>query len=159
MVGVVYEPYRDEMFSAIRGSGAFLNGTKRLHVSREVDIGAALFAYGLHNTQRVCRVMVKGLGAMSEISRGCRSLGSAATHLAYVAAGRFTGFWELDLSSWDLAAGSLLVAEAGGLVTDTRGEPYTLLTRDCLATNGAAAVHRGALEVLSGARADRVGEF
>lgn len=64
--------------------------------------------------------MITGLGAMSEVSRGCRSLGSAAVHLAYVAAGRFTGFWELDLSSWDLAAGSLLGEYTGVLVGITR---------------------------------------
>ncbi len=100
--------------------------------------------------------MITGLRAMSKTTRGCRSLGSAATHLAYVAAGRFTGFWELDLSSWDLAAGSLLVQEAGGYVTDTRGKPYTLLTRDCLATNGSPAIHEGALTALASSHADRV---
>lgn len=144
------------MFTAIRGCGAFLNGTTRLRVSPEPALGSALFAYGLHSTRRVCRVMVTGLGAMSEVTRGCRSLGSAAAHLAYVAAGRFTGFWELDLSSWDLAAGALLVKEAGGVVTDTRGAPYSLLTRDCLATNGAPDVHGGALKALAAAKAESV---
>jgi myo-inositol-1(or 4)-monophosphatase len=155
VVGVIYEPYRDEMFTAIRGQGAFLNGSTRLHVSTETSMGSALFAYGLHNTKHVCQVMIKGLSSMSDVTRGCRSLGSAATHLAYVAAGRFTGFWELDLSSWDLAAGSLLVQEAGGIVTDTRGAPYTLQTRDCLATNG-APIHDGALAALVAVHADRI---
>ena len=77
---------------------------------------------------------------------------------AYVSAGRFTAFWELDLSSWDIAAGALLVAEAGGRVTDTRGAPYSLLTRDVFASNGAGAVHEGALAALAAVRADRLSE-
>ena len=100
--------------------------------------------------------MLDGVRAVTDVSRGARSLGSAALHLAYVSAGRFTGFWELDLSSWDLAAGSLLVAEAGGAVTDTRGAPYDLTTRDVLATNGRETVHAGVLAALATAKADRV---
>jgi myo-inositol-1(or 4)-monophosphatase len=132
-----------------------------IEVGRRRALTAVLLLCGtLHmllcSAPQVCRVMITGLGAMSEVTRGCRSLGSAATHLAYVAAGRFTGFWELDLSSWDLAAGSLLVQEAGGIVTDTRGRPYSLLTRDCLATNGASGIHAGAIAALAAANADRV---
>jgi myo-inositol-1(or 4)-monophosphatase len=139
----------------VRGQGARLNGAP-IRVSPEADMRRALWAYGLHNTLDVAHVMLKGVRALVDASRGARSFGSAATHLAYVAAGRFTGFTELDLSSWDLAAGSLLVEEAGGRVTDTRGGPFSLLVRDVLASNGASAVHDGALAALAAAGADRV---
>lgn len=155
VVGVVYEPYRDELFTAVRGRGAFLNGTTRLHVADETELKRSLWAFGLHHTQHVCRTMVRGMGAIADISRGCRTLGSAALHLAYVAAGRLTGFWELDLSSWDISAGSLLVQEAGGVVTDTRGEAYTLRTRDVFATNGAEGIHKPALAALAAVNAHR----
>jgi myo-inositol-1(or 4)-monophosphatase len=87
--------------------------------------------------------MLESVQSLVKDVRAVRSLGSACLHLAWTAAGRCTGFWELDLNAWDLAAGALLVAEAGGRVTDTRGEAYTLSTRDMLATNGAPAVHDG----------------
>lgn len=99
--------------------------------------------------------MLRGVGVIADLSRGVRSFGSAALHLSYTACGRLTGFWELDLSSWDIAAGSLLVTEAGGKVTDTRGEPYTLATRDVFASNGARDVHERALEALATAKAVR----
>lgn len=93
--------------------------------------------------------MVRGVDAVTAISRGCRSLGSAALHLSYTACGRLTGFWELDLSAWDITAGSLIVQEAGGKVTDTRGADYTLRTRDVFASNGAEGVHGAVLTALA----------
>lgn len=153
--GVIYEPARDELFTAMKGHGAFLNGTTPLHVSPAEKMVEAVWAFGTHHTQHVARTMLRGVGALSAVCRTVRSFGSAALHLAYVAAGRLTGFTELDLSSWDVSAGSLIVMEAGGKVTDTRGEPYTLLTRDTFATNGAPEVHDGGLAALRSVDAHR----
>lgn len=155
VVGVVFEPYRNELFTAVRGRGARLNGAA-LAVSADGALSRAFFSYGLNTSRAIAHAMLDGVRAITDVSRGARCLGSAALHLAYVAAGRFTGFWELGLSAWDIAAGSLLVTEAGGAVTDTRGAPYSLLTRDVLATNGAPAVHDGVLAALAAAHADRV---
>jgi myo-inositol-1(or 4)-monophosphatase len=155
VVGVIYEPYRDEMFSGVLGGGATLNG-RPVAVAKEAALSKALFGYGLHHTHDVGGVMCRGLDAVMRVSRGCRSLGSAALHLAYVSCGRLTGFWELDLSSWDVAAGSLLVTEAGGRVTDTRGAPYTLRTRDTFASNGSDEVHEGLLKAIASVGADSV---
>jgi len=154
VVAVIYNPYLDELFTAVHGKGAFVNG-QRMRVADTASLKAGLLAAGFHHTPHVASTMVRGVAAMLPAARGVRSFGSAALHLAYTAMGRLTGFWELDLSSWDIAAGALLVAEAGGRVTDTRGGAYTLAVRDVLATNGAPGVHDAVLAVLAGARADR----
>jgi myo-inositol-1(or 4)-monophosphatase len=93
--------------------------------------------------------MFRAAAAVAEDARGLRSLGSAALQLAWVAAGRSEGFWELDLNAWDISAASLLIEEAGGRVTDTRGKPYTLRTRDILGTCGAPGVHDRILKHLA----------
>ena len=156
VVGVVHNPYRRETFAATRGGGAWLNGARRLAVSPAVHMASALWAYGLGNNPRCARRMLAGVGALIDASRGASSLGSAALHLASVAAGRFEGFFELDLASWDICAGALLVAEAGGRVTDMRGRAYCLLTRDVYATCGAQGVHEEGLRLLAEAHADRL---
>lgn len=147
VVGCILDPYRNELFTAIRGQGAKKNG-EPMRVSAETDLKRALFGFGTHTLKTVRETMLRGVAAVGDVSRGVRSFGSAALHLSWVACGRLTGFWELDLSSWDLAAGSLLVEEAGGRCADTRGHPYTLRTRDMFATNGAPDIHEGALEAL-----------
>jgi len=152
-VACIYEPYRDELFTAVRGRGALLNGAP-ISASKEPSFARAMLAYGLGSSPRVAHVMLRAIGAVQEGSRGQRSLGSAALQLAYVAAGRFDAFFEVDLSSWDVAAGALLVAEAGGRMTDTRGAPFTLRTRDTLASNGAEGVHGGLLRCIADAKAD-----
>ena len=152
-VACVYEPYRDELFTAVRGRGASLNGA-RMAVSPEPDFSRALLAYGLGSSPRVAAVMLRAVAAVQTGSRGQRSLGSAALHLAYVSCGRFTAFWETDLSSWDVSAGALLVQEAGGRVGDTRGAPFTLRTRDIVASNGAEGVHGGLLACIREAHAE-----
>ena len=154
MVGVIYEPYRDDLFTAVRGRGARRNG-EPIAVSPDAAMRNAVFGFGTHHTPHVCSAMLRGVGAVAPRCRGVRSFGSAALHLAYTACGRLTGFWELDLSSWDIAAGSLLVTEAGGRVTDTRGEAYTLTTRDVFASNGADDVHGALLATLAAAGAVR----
>ena len=153
-IGVIYEPYRNELFTAIRGQGAFLNLVTKLSVSTETLLINSVLGFGLGSSSRVASTMIKGLSALEPITRGQRALGSAALHLAYVAAGRLTVFYECDLSSWDLSAGSLLVREAGGKVTDTRGIEYTLSTRDILASNGGLNIHNQIVDLLVQVGAD-----
>lgn len=155
VVAVIYDPYRDELFSAVRGRGAHCNG-ERMRISSTPSLSTALFAVGFHSRADVAAAMVRASTALLGACRGIRCLGSAALHLAYVARGAFTGFFELDLNSWDLAAGSLLVEEAGGRMSDSRGVAYTLATRDCYATNGAEGVHAAGLALLAGAGANAV---
>lgn len=156
VVGVIYNPHANELFTAIGGRGAFCNGD-RIHVaSHTAALSGALLGVGFHSVPIVAETMVKGVAAMLKASRGVRCVGSAALHLANTAAGRLTGFWELDLSSWDVAAGALLVAEAGGRVTDTRGGEFTLLTRDMWASCGQPGVHEEFMRVLDAAGAARL---
>ena len=154
-VAVVFDPYRDELFSAVRGRGAALNGAP-LRVAPAADLGQALFSVGFHSSEAVGATMMRGAAALLRRVRGIRNLGSAALHLAYVAAGRLTGFWEADLNSWDLAAGVLLITEAGGRVTDMRGGVYSLATRDVFATCGTPGVHDAGLAILAAADAHNV---
>lgn len=135
IVGVVYDPSRDELFIAERGKGAYVHGRK-IETSQEATLGTSLLATGFpaeHLTALPANL--REIGAIAPKVRNLRSSGSAALHLAYVAAGRLSGFWEHNLSAWDIAAGSLLVEEAGGRVSDLAGEPYHLGVRDIVATN------------------------
>ncbi len=134
--GAIYDPNRNELFTAQRGKGAFLNG-KPIHVSKQANPKKALFATGFpynvdENPDRVIEQFV------SFLKQGLllRRLGSAALDLAYVACGRFDGFWEAGLSPWDSAAGHLLVREAGGRVTHYDGEEYGIYRKSIIATNG-----------------------
>ncbi|CAH1218799.1 Inositol-1-monophosphatase [Paenibacillus plantiphilus] len=136
IVGVVYDPMRDELFVAEKGKGAYVHG-KRMQVSEEAALGESLLATGFPADQQFALPLnMKGLQALVPQVRNIRSGGSAALHMAYLAAGRLSGFWEIGLNSWDLAAGALLVAESGGRVTDTKGRPYDLGVRHVVASNG-----------------------
>jgi len=135
-VGVVYDPLRDELYEAVRGGGARRNG-RAIRVSQAATVQRALlatgFAYDVHdsaddNLDRLVRA-VKHAG-------GVRRDGSAAIDLCYVACGRFDGYWELKLHPWDVAAGILLVEEAGGRVSDLAGGPAPASGREILASNG-----------------------
>lgn len=148
--GVVYDPNLEELFTTERGGGAFLNG-KRLQVSAICTLSDALLATGFpndvagtehNNLEYFTRFMTR--------AQGVRRPGSAALDLCYVAAGRFDGFWELKLSPWDMAAGSLMVTEAGGLVTDLLGGPHRLSNPRIVASNG--LLHEEMLRVLAMAR-------
>ncbi len=108
-----------------------------MSVSKDAKLSDSLIATGFPaGTHSTLPVNMRGLQALAPKVRNVRVVGSAALHLAYVAAGRLSGFWEIGLNSWDIAAGALLVREAGGEVTDTLGRPYTLPVRHVLATNG-----------------------
>lgn len=133
--GVVYDPVRDELFTASRGTGAQLNG-HRIRVSQQKNMGQALISTGFPFKQRYRMdtyfVMLKDIfESISDIRR----MGSAALDLAYVAAGRLDGYWEMGLKPWDIAAGALLIQEAGGLVSDFKGNPQYLEGGDLLAAN------------------------
>lgn len=123
VAGVVYAPAVDEMFWAEKGVGAYVN-ERRLRVSARREMIEAMFGTGIPfavTTQRNRLAFARTLGTLMPITAGIRRFGSAALDLAWVAAGRFDGFWELGLKPWDIAAGLLMVREAGGYATDPRG--------------------------------------
>ncbi len=145
-VGVVYDPMKEELFSAQRGAGAFLNG-EPIGVSRTDQLAQAMlatgFAYDVHDAE------VENLAYFERFlrrARAVRRIGSAALDLAYVACGRFDGFWELHLSSWDVAAGLLLVEEAGGRTSDFEGGPPPESGAPLVASNG--VLHAALIDVL-----------
>jgi myo-inositol-1(or 4)-monophosphatase len=122
-LGAVYEPMRDEMFTAERGKGAFLNG-KRIHVSRATELQKSLLVTGFpYDAWYTEKDNFKNFEKLGRLTQGVRRLGSAALDGCYVAAGRFDGFWELSLKSWDVAAGGLIAEEGGAIVTATDGKP------------------------------------
>jgi myo-inositol-1(or 4)-monophosphatase len=136
VAGVVYDPNARELFTAERGSGAYLNG-RRISVSQNATLIRSLIVTGFpydiaSNPSHPVEHFVNFLHE----AEGVRRLGSAAIDLAYVAAGRFDGFWEVFLSPWDMAAGVLLVREAGGTVSGFSGEPTTIYRKEVLASNG-----------------------
>lgn len=136
IVGVIYDPVRDELFIAEKGKGAYVHG-KRLAISEESTLAASLIATGFPPDMRgALPLNLKGIQHLAPQVRNIRVAGSAALHLAYLAAGRLSGFWEINLNSWDLAAGALIVQEAGGTVTDDMGQPYHLAVRNIVASNG-----------------------
>jgi myo-inositol-1(or 4)-monophosphatase len=145
-VGVVYDPLLDEMYCAVRGQGATRNG-KPICVSAETDIGNAVFATGFaYDVRRSALDNINHFTAFVKHSRAVRRDGSAALDLCYVAAGRFDGYWELKLHPWDVAAGLLMVEEAGGRVSDLSGGPARRSGFECVASNG--SVHDQMLEIL-----------
>jgi len=135
-LGVVYDPNRDEMFSAMRGAGARLNG-KPIRVSSTPDLNRSLLATGFPYDIRESRDNnLDHFADFAVRAQAVRRCGSAALDLCYVAGGRFDGFWELKLAAWDVAAGMLLVTEAGGRVTDFLGREPDISGRQIVASNG-----------------------
>ncbi|HJR80075.1 MAG TPA: inositol monophosphatase family protein [Anaerolineales bacterium] len=121
-LGAVYDPMRDEMFTAERGHGAFLNG-QPIHVSVTTDLQRSLLATGFpYDAWDTPQDNFANFVKFGKLSQGVRRLGSAALDLCYVAAGRLDGFWELALNPWDVAAGGLICEEAGARVTNVDGE-------------------------------------
>lgn len=146
LVGAVYDPTRDEMFHAVRGRGAFLNG-KRISVSRTGDMISALLATGFpYSIKTTTRNNLKEFAAFAMRAQAVRRPGAAAMDLCYVACGRLDGFWEFHLKPWDMAGGALIVTEAGGKVTQSDGTPLDLYKPDIVASNG--SLHEQMLETL-----------
>lgn len=140
VLGVVYEINRDECFSAVKGEGAYLNGSK-IHVSKSEKVADTLLATGFPYYDFSLQEAYFGvLKELMQKSHGLRRIGSAAVDLAYVAAGRFDAFFEYNLHSWDVAAGIILVQEAGGEVIDFTGGSEAIEKRELLATNSKITV-------------------
>jgi myo-inositol-1(or 4)-monophosphatase len=135
VLGVTYDPTRDELFAAERGQGATLNG-KPMRVSATETLGDALIVTGFPYDIKQRDNFARHLTNMLLSSRGVRRDGSAAIDMAYVACGRFDGFWEEGLNPWDVAAGLLLIEEAGGQVSYYDGSKFSIYTPPILATNG-----------------------
>ena len=147
LAGVVYQPVSGELFSAAKGEGAFLNG-KAIQVSAIETLSTSLLVTGFPSVKRSQNPNIHYYWDFSLRSHGVRRDGSAALDLAAVACGRFEGFWEFGLHSWDTAAGVLLVREAGGSVRRFDGQDYQLGDRELLASNG--RVFREMQDVVAG---------
>jgi myo-inositol-1(or 4)-monophosphatase len=136
IAGVVFDPTRNELFAAERGSGASLNG-KRIHVSQVSTLGESLLGTGFPSKKRHLNPNIHFYHQLTLKSHGLRRAGSAALDLSCVASGRYDGYWEFNLNAWDTSAGVLLVEEAGGKVTHVDGTKFDVAaSRDVLATNG-----------------------
>ena len=148
VVGAIYDPTRRELFTAEKGHGAWLNGSP-LRVSTSATLIDSLLVTGFHyDIHRDSAALIGLFGDFISRARAVRRLGSAALDLCYVAAGRFDGFWEHKLQPWDVAAGALIVAEAGGRVTTIDGNAFASRSGSVLATNG--HVHVEMLETITG---------
>jgi myo-inositol-1(or 4)-monophosphatase len=144
--GVVYDPNREELFTAEKGGGTFLNGVP-LRVSASPDLVSSLIVTGFpYDLATNPGHIVEHFTDFLMLARGLRRLGSAALDLCYVAAGRFDGYWETSLFPWDMAAGVVLVREAGGTVTDLNGNTHSIYDHRVLASNG--IIHDEMVQVL-----------
>jgi len=149
-LGVVYDPSRDELFVAERGAGAWMNDT-RLAVSSTIELDRSLLATGFpYDIRTNPDNNLKEYATFAVRARAVRRLGSALLDLAYVAAGRLEGFWELTLGPWDVAAASVLLEEAGGRITDLRGGAVDIERPRVVASNG--HIHESILAVLAEVR-------
>jgi myo-inositol-1(or 4)-monophosphatase len=154
IAGVIFQPVSGELFTVAKGEGAYLN-QKKIEVSRIEKLATSLLSTGFPSVKRAQNPNIRYYWDFTLRSHGVRRDGSAAMDLAAVACGRFEGFWEFGLHSWDTAAGVLLVREAGGMVTNFNGQPYRLGDRELLASNG--RVHEEMKEVAAGI-AERVAQ-
>lgn len=134
IAGVIYDPTRDELFTAEKGAGAFLN-QRRIQVSKVAHLAQSLTATGFPSRKRHLNVNIHFYYQVAMLSHGVRRAGAAALDLAYVACGRLDAFWEFALNPWDVAAGVLLIREAGGTCTDMHGAPLDLRGPHLLADN------------------------
>lgn len=139
-LGVVYDPMRDELFSAERGLGARLNGNG-IRVSSTEELQKSLLVTGFpYDAWNTAQDNFANFVRLGKLTQGVRRFGSAALDACYVAAGRFDGFWEMSLKPWDVAAGGLIAAEAGGRVTDVHNRPDYLLAPQSIVA-AAPAIH------------------
>jgi len=149
--GVIYNPITDELFTAEKGHGAYYNN-KRLRVAARKELGSAVIATGLPFMGKAGHARAGAeMAAVMNVTAGIRRFGAASLDLAYVAAGRFDGFWERGLSAWDIAAGVVLVREAGGVVTDLNGGTEMLANGTVLTAN--ENLHPQLLKLLKGVNA------
>ena len=148
LIGVVFDPLKNEFFCAEKNEGAYLNN-KKINVSKTNRLSKSLLALGFYYERGL--LMRKSLGQMKkffyENVHGIRRTGSAALDLCYTACGRFDGYWELKLNPWDYAAGSLILMEAGGRITDVQGKRYHLMMGNVAASNG--KIHKCMIRILN----------
>lgn len=155
VAGVVYAPGLDELFVAGRGLGAALNG-RAIRVSQQSVLRRSLLATGFpYDAATNPENNLDHFGTFVHRAQAVRRLGAAALDLAYVAAGRFDGFWEARLQPWDIAAGAILIAEAGGQLSDFRGAPFDMAVRNVVASNG--RIHGALLAGLTAGHTGRGG--
>jgi myo-inositol-1(or 4)-monophosphatase len=152
VLGVIYDPTRDELFSAEKGSGTYLNG-ERVHVSKTTRLCEALLGTGFPSHKRHKNPNIYFYHIITLRSHGARRAGSAALDLANVASGRLDGFWEFNLNPWDTCAGVVLVREAGGTVTRFDGSPFRLDSREVLGSNG--IIHKELMDTMADVFAGR----
>jgi len=146
VLGVVYDPLREEIFLAEKGRGAALSG-RPIRVSQTEKLNGSLLVTGFaYDVREDMKNNLDHFGNFSLRAQGVRRTGSAALDLCYVACGRLDGFWEMKLAPWDTAAGFLIATEAGAMVTDFKGQPYTIYLKEIVASNG--RIHREMVEVL-----------
>jgi len=145
-IGVVNVPVLGERFTAVRGAGARLNG-EPIAVSRVAELGKSLLCSGFSYVREEITAALPLWEALLMTAQAVRRDGAAAIDLCYVAAGRFDGFWERSLKPWDVAGGGLILTEAGGRLTNYRGEPYAIRAQEVVATNG--AIHEEMLAVMA----------
>src|SRR5678810_26591 len=146
IIGVVYDPTRDELFTAQMGHGAYLNGI-RISVSTTDHLDRALLVTGFaYNIRETTNNNLDHFARFALKVQGLRRTGTAALDLCYVAAARFDGFWEVTLNPWDMAAGVVILREAGGTVTDFKGAPHSIYGQELVASNG--LIHQAMLDLL-----------
>ena len=146
ILGVVYDPMRDELFVAEDKKGAYLNN-KRIYVSERKKLSESLLATGFgYGIKGARNTNIRNFRNFLMRALAVRRAGSAALDLCYVACGRFDGFWELDLRPWDSAAGSIIIREADGLITRFDGTKYSHYGKNLLATNG--LIHKHMVKIL-----------
>ena len=147
VMGLVYDPVKDEMFTAQRGKGAYLNGSPIAVSSTECIDDCHLCTGFVHENERMVEENIVHFSNFIRKAQAVRRDGSAALDLCYVACGRFDGFWELGLNPWDTAAGALIVQEAGGTVSLFSGGEYSIYVKEILTSNG--FIHKDMMKVLS----------
>lgn len=146
IAGVIYDPNLDELFTAERGKGAFLNG-KRISVSKIPTLNRSLLVTGFpYNITENPNHAIEHFVNFLLSAQAVRRMGSAAIDMVYVAAGRYEGFWEVALNPWDMAAGAVIIREAGGMLSDFSGRPFSIYNKEIVASNG--LVHDEMLGVL-----------
>ncbi len=146
-IAAIYDPVRQELFTASKGMGATRNGVATCVSKTDKMIDSLLTTGFSYNIKTIERNNLAEFGNFAMRAQGMRRSGSAALDLAYVACGRFDGFWEFDLNPWDMAAGALIVEEAGGRVTRPDGSPFDHMKKEIVASNG--VIHDEMLEILS----------
>ena len=133
--GIIYNPILNEFFWSSKGKGSWCND-RRLRVSKRSKFSDCLIGTGLPFGERIYKDYLKEIDEILKSTAGIRRLGSAGLDLAYIAAGKFDGFWEKDLNLWDISSGVLLVKEAGGKISKINGQDWDVNSREIIASNG-----------------------